>query len=62
MSAEHLHEREDDAPADGMEENVLTAVVVDDHIICVLTCNGQLGYDTVIGQTSLATSLWNRQH
>ena len=32
-----------------MEENILTAVVVDDYIICVLMCNGQLGYDTIIG-------------
>ena len=26
-----------------------TAVVVDDYIICVLMCNEQLGYDTIIG-------------
>ena len=32
-----------------MEENILTAVVVDDSIVCVLICNGQLGYDTIIG-------------
>ena len=48
MSAEHLHEREDDAPEEEMEENILTAVVVDNHIICLLMRNGQLGYDTII--------------
>ena len=45
---EHLHEQEDDVPAEKMKENVLAAVVVDNHIVCVLTCNGQLGYDTII--------------
>ena len=49
MSAEHLHEQEDDAPVEEMEENILTAVVVDNHIICALMCNGQLDYDTIIG-------------
>ena len=49
MSDEHLHEQEDDAPVEEMEENILTAVAVDDHIVCALMCNGQLGNDTIIG-------------